>query len=108
MEIKLKHSYSSTYLNVVADNVNIEECISEVQYGLKTDGKKDYSKRIGEDITNEGISMLVGVLDDAVYYRQADYDFSDLIRNMVNKMPQEQLESLIKELYKDYVTEETI
>lgn len=108
MEIKLKHSYNSSYLNIIADNVNIEELISETKYELKEDGKKDYSKRIGEDITDEGISMLVNVLDDAVYYRQEAYDFSDIIRRMVDRMPQEILENLIKELHKDYVTEETV
>lgn len=98
MEIKVKHKYSDTDIVIKADNVNIEERLSETIYELKEDGKNDYTKRKGYDITNVAMSQFAEILDDILYYRSRPFDSSTLIENLVAKLPDGKREEVIKSL----------
>jgi hypothetical protein len=98
MEISLKLNHGSAYLKVEADNVRIEEHISETIYGVKEDGTKDFSQRFGYDISDEYLTQLERVLEDMFYYRVKEYDSNGLIRQAFNKLPEDVKKDMLKEL----------
>ena len=102
MEINIKSSYGSIDVVIEAENVKINECISKSIYAKKEDGKTDFNKRLGEDITDENMEVFTRLLNDIAYYRKADYDTTDLIETLFEKMPQEKAELLFKNLNKKY------
>lgn len=103
MKISVRGGYVATDVTIEAENVKIVEDISEMRYGKKEDGKTDYSKRLGSDITNEYMDQFTTVLDDIIYYREQPYDSSELIKKLVNKLPSDIRENLLKELNNEYL-----
>lgn len=103
MKIEIKKTYGTCCLKLEADNVTIEETLSEGLYAKKEDGKEDYSKRIGEDVTDEAMTDILRVAEDLAYYRQRDFDSSNLIRILFDKLPQSVAEELIAELHDTYL-----
>lgn len=106
MTITVENKYFGTIVIVEAENVKIEEDISETIYGKKEDGKPDFMKRLGKDITNEAMKQFVALMDDIIYYREADYDTTDLIIKLFEKLPDDKRQELLKTLMKDYLEEE--
>lgn len=103
MNIELKHSnYFGTELVFTAENVKIEESLSEAIYAPKEDGSKGLGKRLGTDITDENIEMFTTIMDDIAYYRDKPYDFTDLIKRLFDKMPDDKVESLVEEIKNEY------
>lgn len=102
MEIKVESSYTQTTIVFIADNVKVHECISEGIYAKKEDNKLDYSRRLGKDITDEYMRMFITLMDDIVYYREKEYDSSDLIVNLFSKLPESCQKRLIIELSEEY------
>jgi len=106
MKITIDGRNYGTNVIVEAENVKIEEDITETIYGKKEDGKPDFHKRLGRDITNEAMRQYVTLLDDIVYYREADYDTTNLIINLFEKLPNSKQQELLKELMRDYLEED--
>lgn len=106
MKITVDNGYYGTNVIVEAENVKIEEDISETIYGKKEDGKPDFMKRLGKDITNEAMKQYVNLLDEIVYLREADYDSSELIKTLFERVPEDKRQSLLKELIDAYQVEE--
>lgn len=106
MNITVDKKYYGTNIIVEADNVKIEEDISETIYGKTEDGKRDFKKRLGDDITNDGMKQFTTVMEDIVYYRNAPYDSSSLIERLFEKLPDNKQQELLKTLIRQYQEEE--
>jgi hypothetical protein len=103
MEISIKRNYGIE-LNFKAENVNVCEDIEERIYPKTEDGKTDF-KNVKCDVKTEVIEQFVSVLDDMIYYREADFDSSSLIERLFEKLPQEDCDKLLVKLKRDYETE---
>lgn len=103
MEISLKRNYGFELI-FKAENVNVCEDIEERIYGKTEDGKTDY-KNIKRDVKTDAIEQFVSVLDDMIYYRDADFDSSGLIERLFEKLPQDVCDKLIVKLKRDYETD---
>jgi hypothetical protein len=102
MKISVKDSWYSTHLIFEAENVKVDEDISETIYGTKEDGKTDFTKRLGKDISEDYMNQFITLLDDIVYYRVAPFDSSDLITKLVEKLPVNVRKGLIEQFIADY------
>lgn len=98
MNIEIKRGY----LVIEADNVKIEESVTEGIYALNEDGKKAFKQRLGEDVTDEALEMFVRPLEDLFYYRGRLFDSSSLILQAFAKLPENTQDSLLKELNDTY------
>jgi hypothetical protein len=103
MEISLKTNYGFELI-FKAENVNVCEDIEDRIYGKTEDGKTDY-KNVKRDVKTDVIEQFVSVLDDMIYYREADFDSSSLIERLFEKLPQDVCDKLIVKLKRDYETE---
>lgn len=101
MEISLKNSYGHILI-IKADNVNIEEDIEERIYHKNKDGKIDLSKGVERDIQTSAIEQFERVLDDLIHYRKKEYDSSNLIENLFEKLPNKVAVELVKKLRNNY------
>jgi hypothetical protein len=96
MEISVKRNYGFE-LNFIAENVNVCEDIEERIYGKTEDGKIDY-RNVKRDVKTEVIERFVSVLEDMIYYREADFDSSSLIEQLFDKLPQQVANDLLIKL----------
>jgi hypothetical protein len=103
MEIAIERNYN-TYLIFKAENVNVEEGIESRVYGKTEDGRTDYTNAT-RDIKTDVIEQFVSVLDDMIYYREADFDSSGLIERLFEKLPQDVCDKLIIKLKNNYENE---
>lgn len=102
MNIEVKHGYYGTDVFVTADNVNLGYDARERLYGRTDEGKVDYNKYLGDDITNEAMDLFSKSLDTLSVYRTRDYDSSGLIETLFSKLPNDKIKSLLKELNETY------
>jgi len=98
MQIELKNSHFSHDLVIIDDNVKIVETVSESIYEIGEDGKKNFRKRLGEDIASKYLHDIFQVAEDMIYYRKKEYDSSSLIEQLIQKMPEEKRQVLIRRL----------
>lgn len=103
MEISLKRNYGFELI-FKAENVIFCADIEERIYGKTENGKTDY-KSVKRDVKTDIIEQFVSVLDDMIYYREAEFNSSDLIERLFEKLPQEAANNLIVKLKRDYETE---
>lgn len=87
MEITLNTRYGY-YIEITDTNVNISEDIESREYPKDADGKVIYSNP-KRDIKTNAIDRISGLLAEMIYYRDADYDSSDLIESLFAKLPEE-------------------
>lgn len=106
MKIDLQYSSGYGYIVVEADNVNIKEDADSYVYGLLPDGKPDYSKRLGRDITDNTMNQFGKLMEDLAYYRDADWDGTTLIETLFERLPQDKVKAVLIKLNSLY-TEET-
>ena len=101
MEISLKknHGYELIFK---AENVNIIEDVEERIYSKTADGKTDFNTTPKKDIKTDVLEQFVTVLDDMLYYREAEFDSSDLIEKLFEKLPEEVANNLFVKLQLDY------
>ncbi len=105
MNIEIKSSYYGTELIVEDTNVKLEESISSTIYAKKEDGKTDFKKRLGNDIDDEWMAKMCQLTEDTAYYRQKEYDSTQLIEILFEKLPENIQEELAVKLHNDYVPE---
>ena len=93
-------------LVITADNVMIAEDIEERTYRKDENGKTIFDLNPKRDVKTEFLVQFSTVLDDLIYYRVKEYDSSELIRNLFNKLPSNIANDLSLELHKKYEIEE--
>lgn len=103
MEILLKRNYGFEII-FKAENVNVCEDIEDRIYGKTEDGKTDYNN-VKRDVKTDVIEQFVSVLNDMIYYREAEFDSSDLIERLFEKLPQDVCDKLLVKLKRDFKTE---
>ena len=101
MNITLKRNYGFELI-FEAENVRVTEDIEERIYSKTEDGKTDYKIQPKRDIQTHAIEQFVSVLDDMIYYREAEFDSSSLIERLFEKLPQEAANKLLVKLKRDY------
>ena len=99
MEILLKRNYGYTLI-IKADNVNIEEDIEDRIYHKNSEGKSDFTRPPVRDIKTDSLELFTSVLDDMIYYRQAEFDSSSLIYSLFEKLPNNIKTELLTKLNK--------
>lgn len=104
MEITLKKHYGFDLI-FEADNVKVTEDIESREYLKDENGKSIINLNPKRDIKTEVIEQFVSLLDDMIYYRVAEFDSSNLIKNLFEKLPQDKAHLLSAELKRDYEIE---
>jgi hypothetical protein len=100
MNITLKRNCGFE-LTFEAENVRVIEDVEERIYGKTDDGKTDY-RDVKRDVKTDAIEQFVNILDDMIYYREAEFDSSGLIERLFEKLPQEAANKLLVKLKRDY------
>jgi hypothetical protein len=104
MNITLKRNYGYELI-FEAENVKITEDIEDRIYSKTEDGKTDFKTPPKRDVKTDALEQFTSVLDDMIHYREADFDSSDLIERLFEKLPQEVANNLLVKLKRDYETE---
>jgi len=102
MNIEIKTNYSGKDIIYIAENIKVEENISERIYEKDENGKTDFKRLKLEDITDEVIEQFTQLIEELLYYRKRDFDTSELIYQAFNKLPQEKIKAVLEQLNKDY------
>jgi len=76
----------------------MEEDVSVELYDSKADGFKDYSKEPISDITNGFMKMVMAFVLKVIKRRVRPYDSTTLIVALVEKMPDDKLEEMLKKI----------
>ncbi len=105
MEITLS-TRSGFDLEIKADNVHISEDIEERIYSKTLEGKTDFITPPKRDIKTDEINKIDRLLQDMIYYRKAEYDSSDLIKLLFEKLPAKVSCVLSNELANQYENED--
>ena len=100
MEISIKNKFGA-YLVIKADNVVIEEDIEKRVYQTDLNGKMILTGAT-TDIDEYWISVFERILDDMIEYRKADYDSSELIKRLFEKLPEDKANDFLAYLQKHY------
>lgn len=101
MNITLKRNYGYELI-FEADNIKVVEDIEERTYPKDESGKSIINLNPKRDIQTSAIEQFANVLQDMIYYRESDFDSSDLIKSLFDKLPSSKVQSLITELYNTY------
>lgn len=102
MEILIRNKFGFELI-FKTDNVDVSEDIEDRIYS-KTNFNKNGTALVERDIKTDVVQQFVSVLDDMIYYRKAEFDSSDLIKRLFEKLPKESRDKLmldIKETYED-------
>lgn len=102
MEITLKKNYCYELI-FEADNVRVVEDIESREYPKDENGKTIFNFSPKRDIKTDVLEKMTEVLDDMIYYREAEFDSSNLIEKLFKKLPLDLAITLIKKLERDYV-----
>lgn len=70
-----------------AENVKIVEDIESRIYPKNNSGKTIVTLNPKRDIKTDVIDQFVRLLDDMIYYREEEYDSSELIKRLFEKLP---------------------
>jgi hypothetical protein len=100
IELKRNHGY---YLLFEADNVKVEEDIETREYPKDENGKSIINLNPKRDISTDALHQITTLLDDMIYYREAEYDSSELIQRLFDKLPKEAAFKLAERIKLDYL-----
>ena len=101
MNITLKKNYGFELI-FEAENVRVTEDIESREYPKDENGKTIINLNPKRDIKTDAIEQIVNVLDDMIYYREAEFDSSSLIERLFEKLPQETANELLVKLKRNY------
>lgn len=101
MEIEVKRLYG-TIIIVKMDNVSAEIDIEEREDRKLEDGKTDFSRPPKRDISTKYLNKVNRLLDDMIEYREKEYDSSDLILRLFEKLPSDKMDRVFKDLKRNY------
>ena len=103
MKIQIDKSHYACNLVIEADNVKIVEDIEKRTYTKDEHGKSIFFPE--RDIEDWALNDISTVLADMIYYRKADFDSSELIKSLFEKLPSQKSEELSDFLFKSYSAE---
>lgn len=103
MEISFKRNFGFELI-IEADNVKICEDIEIREYPKDEDGNTIFNLNPKRDIKTTALEQIASVLDDMIYYREAEFDSSCLIERLFEKLPKEVANILLYRLERDYGT----
>lgn len=98
MEIKLQTNYYGYNLIIEADNVKINEDIESREYPKDENGKTIINLNPNRDIKTEALEQISTLLSDMIYYRKAEFESSDLIELLFEKLPEDSREKIVNKL----------
>lgn len=101
MEITLKRNFGFELI-FEAENVKITEDIESREYPKDENGKSIINLHPTRDVKTEAIDQFVSILCDMIYYREAEYNSSDLIERLFEKLPSDKAIILLDKLKYDY------
>lgn len=101
MEITLKRNHGFELI-FEAQNVRITEDIESREYPKDESGKTMVNLHPKRDINTDALQQFVDILEDMIYYRKAEFDSSNLIERLFNKLPSDVAIKLIKEIAKHH------
>ncbi len=101
MNITLKRNYGFELI-FEAENVKVTEDIESREYPKDENGKTIININPKRDIKTDALEQFVNVLEDMIYYREAEFDSSNLIERLFEKLPQESANKLLVKLKRDY------
>ena len=105
MKIYLDTTNYSYNLIIEAENVKIIEDIQERIYPKKEDGSSDLSKSPKIDIEDDAMKEISALLEEMAYFRKSEFDSQNLVKKLMDKMPEKMALELIKRLAEDYDVE---
>jgi hypothetical protein len=100
MEIFIKKNYGYE-LHFKTTNVDVVEDIESREYKEDENGKIFIKRDIKTDI----LEQFISVLDDMAYYRTTEFDSSNLISTLFEKLPNEVAIELVNKLKNNYIIE---
>lgn len=105
MKISLRRNHGFE-LTFEAENVKVTEDIEIREYPKDENGKVIINLNPKRDIKTDVLEQFVMVLSDMIYYREAEFDSSELIKHLFDKLPKEMANSLSQKLYDEYKSEQ--
>jgi hypothetical protein len=100
MKITLKKNYGYELI-FEAENVKVTEDIESREYPKDKNGNTILvpPKR---DIKTDVLNQFANVLEDMIYYREAEFDSSNLIERLFEKLPSDLAIKLSEKIKRDY------
>ena len=100
MNITLKKNYGFELI-FEAENVRVTEDIESREYPKDENGKI-INFTPTRDIKTDALEQFVNVLEDMIYYREAEFDSSNLIERLFEKLPSDAAIKLAEKIKHDY------
>lgn len=100
MKIEFKKSFYGCDLIIEADNVKISEDVEERIYSKDENGKTIMPPK--RDVDTSFIEMFSNVMSDIIYYREKEFDSTQLIENLFEKLSISDRETLLSKLNNAY------
>jgi hypothetical protein len=101
MNIALKRNYGFELI-FEAENVRVTEDIESREYPKDENGKTVINLNPKRDIKTDALEQFVNVLEDMIYYREAEFDSSNLIERLFEKLPPDVAIKLAEKIKRDY------
>lgn len=101
MNIELKRNYGFELL-FEAENVRIAEDIESREYAKDENGKSIINLNPKRDIKTDILEQFTNLLDELIYYRVAEFDSSNLIERLFEKLPSDVAIKLADKIKRDY------
>jgi len=103
MNITLKKNHGFELI-FEAENVKVTEDIESREYPKDDNGKIIVNLSPKRDIQTSAIEQIVNVLDDMIYYRNAEFDSSNLIEHLFEKLPPSVAKQLAEKIVVEYAS----
>lgn len=101
MNITLKRNYGFELI-FETENVRVTEDIEIREYPKDENGKTIINLNPKRDIKTDALKQFVNVLEDMIYYREAEFDSSNLIERLFEKLPSDVAIKLSEKIKRDY------
>ena len=101
MNITLKRNYGFELI-FEAENVMVTEDIESREYPKDENGKTIVNLNPKRDIKTDALEQFVNVLEDMIYYREAEFDSTNLIERLFEKLPSDVAIKLAEKIKRDY------
>ena len=97
MNIQVKNRYGMEVVITDGDNCIAVDAEKRTYSFKKEDGKTDWSK-CEKDIDEEILEEFSCALSDLIYYREKEYDSSDVILSLFEKLPEQQKQEVYEKI----------
>jgi hypothetical protein len=104
IELNARYGYE---LIIEAENVRLVEDIESREYPKDQNGKIIYNGSPNRDVSTDAIRQFTSVLENMIYYRKADFDSSELIKLLFEKLPDDVAIDLAKWATNEYTEDQS-